>query len=551
MADKIRAKATVAANGVRVVPGISGAGLDDAELAARATDLGFPLLVKPSAGGGGKGMRVVASSTELPEALAAARREARSAFGDDTLLLEQFVPRPRHVEVQILADVHGNIVHLGERECSLQRRHQKVIEEAPSPFLSDDQRDAIGAQAVAAARACGYTNAGTVEFIVAGDSGDDAYFLEMNTRLQVEHPVTEMVWGLDLVEQQLRIASGEPLGFSAADLRRHGHAIEARIYAEDPAHGFLPTGGTVRVLHEPDDLPGVRVDSSVLPGTVVGSTYDPMLSKIVAWGPDRDAARRRLDHALAQTCILGVTTNVAFQRTLLTDPDVVAGRLDTGLVERVAQTAPQTALPREVAIAAALVGRLPPTAVDDPWRDRGGWRLGPPAWSSWRATTSAGETVEVRLRAVDDAWEASVDGGSIARVGAQVDGDDLGLDVDGRVKGFCVGHDVSTTWVGAGGATWTFTEPEPAPPGSGMRRSGETVVTSPMPGTVVAVHAKVGERVAENEPVVVVEAMKMEHTLRAPCDAIVHEVRVGVSDLVALNQVLVVLEATDDDSRTK
>ena len=264
MGDKIRAKRTVSANGVRVVPGVSGDGLSVDELIAAAHEVGFPALIKPSAGGGGKGMRLVTVRRRLAGGDRGAQREARAAFGDDTLLIERYIERPRHIEVQVLADSHGNVVHLGERECSLQRRHQKVIEEAPSPFLGDAQRAALGAQAVAAARACGYVNAGTVEFVVSGERPDDAFFLEMNTRLQVEHPVTEMVWGIDLVEQQLRIAAGEPLGFTQADLVPHGHAFEARVYAEDPAAGFLPTGGTVELLAEPVGRDHVRVDSSLL-----------------------------------------------------------------------------------------------------------------------------------------------------------------------------------------------------------------------------------------------------------------------------------------------
>jgi acetyl-CoA/propionyl-CoA carboxylase biotin carboxyl carrier protein len=530
---------------------VSGAGLDDTELAGRAAEVGFPLLVKPSAGGGGKGMRVVESAADLLPALEAARREARGAFGDDTLLVERFISKPRHIEVQILADTHGAVVHLGERECSLQRRHQKVIEEAPSPFLDDPRREAIGAQAVTAARACGYTNAGTVEFIVPGDSAGHAYFLEMNTRLQVEHPVTEMVLGLDLVEQQLRIAAGEPLRFTQADVRRSGHAIEARVYAEDPQHGFLPTGGTVRLLREPDGLPGVRVDSSLEPGTAVGSAYDPMLAKIAAWGADREEARRRLDHALASTCVLGVTTNVDFQRTLLADPAVVAGDLDTGLVERIAAQLPPAGVPDEVAIVAALhrTGALARGPVTDPWLDRSGWRVGPGTWWSWRATVPGGRAVDVRLRATAGGWEASVDGGHVAGVRASRDGDALSVVVEDRETAFLLADSGRAVWLGAGGATWVLTEPEPVAPGVAGAAGGETTVTSPMPGTVVGVPVSAGQRVASGQTLAVVEAMKMEHTLKAPIDAVVHEVRVAVGDPVALNQVLVVLEAADATGR--
>src|ERR671917_303250 len=310
MADKIRAKQTVMAAGVPVVPGRTEPGMTDEQVADAAVAVGFPVLLKPSAGGGGKGMRGVRAKAELPEAIAAARREARNSFGDDTLLVERYVGNSRHIEVQVLGDSHGNVVHLGERECSLQRRHQKVIEEAPSPLLDTASRASMGRAAVDAARAVGYTGAGTVEFIVDADrggrGGDVAFFfLEMNTRLQVEHPVTELITGLDLVEQQIRIAAGERLPIDQSDVTLDGHAIEARLYAEDPARGFLPQTGTVLGLCEPAG-PGVRVDSSLAVGSAVGPDYDPMLAKVVAGAPARDPARARLVGALGHTAVLGV-----------------------------------------------------------------------------------------------------------------------------------------------------------------------------------------------------------------------------------------------------
>src|ERR1700712_412836 len=333
MADKIRAKKTVMAAGVPVVPGRSEPGMDDAAVAAAAVAVGFPVLLKPSAGGGGKGMRVVRNEDELFEAISGARREARSTFGDDTLFVERYIGNSRHIEVQVLGDGQGNVIHLGERECSLQRRHQKVIEEAPSVLLDTSGRASMGRAAVEAAKAVGYAGAGTVEFIVDADSPREFFFLEMNTRLQVEHPVTELITGLDLVEQQIRIAAGERLAIDQSDVSLDGHAIEARLYAEDPARGFLPQAGTVLGLVEPSGA-GVRVDSSLAVGTVVGTDYDPMLAKVIAWGPDRETARTRLVGALGDTAVLGLSTNTAFLRALLTDPDVVAGRLDTGLIER-------------------------------------------------------------------------------------------------------------------------------------------------------------------------------------------------------------------------
>ncbi|MGH3672059.1 MAG: acetyl-CoA carboxylase biotin carboxylase subunit, partial [Pseudonocardiaceae bacterium] len=353
MGDKIRAKMTVATAGVPVVPGSESIGDDDAALASAASEIGYPVLLKPAACGGGKGMRVVLRERDLAAAIAGARREAMGAFGDGTLLVEQLIATARHIEIQVLADAHGGVVHLGERECSLQRRHQKIIEEAPSVLLDAATRARMGTCAVAVARAVGYTGAGTVEFLVPAGRPQEFSFLEMNTRLQVEHPVTELVTGLDLVEWQLRVAAGEPLGFTQDDVRLDGHAVEARIYAEDPSRGFLPTGGRVRHLREPTGT-GVRVDSGLVAGDTVGSDYDPLLAKIIAHGPDRDTALRRLDAALAQTTILGLGTNVAFLRALLADAGVRAGKLDTGLVARLVSQGVPAELPQDVLAAAGL-----------------------------------------------------------------------------------------------------------------------------------------------------------------------------------------------------
>ncbi|WP_202541495.1 biotin carboxylase N-terminal domain-containing protein, partial [Streptomyces sp. SID2563] len=372
MGDKIRAKETVAAAGVPVVPGSSGSGLSDAELAEAAAGIGMPVLLKPSAGGGGKGMRLVRDAAVLADEIAAARREARASFGDDTLLVERWIDRPRHIEIQVLADTHGNVVHLGERECSLQRRHQKIIEEAPSVLLDEATRAAMGEAAVQAARSCGYVGAGTVEFIVPGSDPSSYYFMEMNTRLQVEHPVTELITGLDLVEWQLRVAAGEPLPYGQDAVTLTGHAVEARVCAEDPARGFLPSGGTVLALHEPQGG-GVRTDSGLAEGGEVGSLYDPMLSKVIAYGPDRATALRRLRVALADTVVLGVPVNAGFLRRLLAHPAVVAGELDTGLVEREVAALVPEGVPEEVYAAAALLRQHTASAAARPapgaWAD--------------------------------------------------------------------------------------------------------------------------------------------------------------------------------------
>ncbi|WP_374208360.1 acetyl/propionyl/methylcrotonyl-CoA carboxylase subunit alpha, partial [Microbacterium sp. Bi128] len=338
MGDKIRSKNHVTGYGVPVVPGIAEPGMTDAQLIEAAAGVGFPLLIKPSAGGGGKGMHIVERAEDLEATLATARRVAASAFGDDTLFLERLVLTPRHIEVQILADNHGNVIHLGERECSLQRRHQKVIEEAPSPLLESlpdgaEIRARIGEAACQAARSVHYSGAGTVEFLVSAAAPDEFFFMEMNTRLQVEHPVTEMVTGIDLVEWQVRIAAGEELTVTQADVVLTGHSVEARVYAEVPEKNFLPSIGQVVLLDElPDTASGkVRVDSALLEGLQISSSYDPMISKVIAWGEDRAEALDTLDEALAGYTALGIDTNVEYLRLLINDADVRAGRLDTGL----------------------------------------------------------------------------------------------------------------------------------------------------------------------------------------------------------------------------
>jgi acetyl-CoA/propionyl-CoA carboxylase biotin carboxyl carrier protein len=532
MGDKIRAKQAVAAAGVPVVPGRTEPGMTDADLVAAAEEVGYPVLVKPSAGGGGKGMRLVERPEDLPSALTSARREAASSFGDDTLFLERFVTRPRHIEVQVLADTFGTTVHLGERECSLQRRHQKVVEEAPSPLLDEATRARIGAAAVETARAVGYAGAGTVEFIVSADRPDEFFFMEMNTRLQVEHPVTELVTGLDLVEQQVRVAAGLTLGLVQDDIRLDGHAVEARTYAEDPARGFLPTGGTVLRLHEPtgDD---VRVDSSLLPGTTVGSTYDPMLNKVIAWGPDRAAALAKLDRALADQVVLGVGTNTAFLRALLQHEDVRAGRLDTGFIERHLEELTGDEVPVEALAVYALRERLLLDAAD-PWTSA--WRPGGPAALRWLLALPGGSTAAVTLQG----GTVTVDGTALEAT-AVLDGDDVLLTTGGRTTRWATAAAGPQLWVGREGAAWVLSEAvRTLRAGEAHAHDGD--VTSPMPGTVLAVHAATGETVSKGHPLVVVEAMKMEHTLVAPLDGMVTEVLVRVGQQVAVDELLVAVK---------
>ncbi|KJS52787.1 acetyl-COA carboxylase [Streptomyces rubellomurinus subsp. indigoferus] len=627
MGDKINAKEAVRAAGVPVVPGSQATAPSDEDLVAAADEIGYPVLLKPSAGGGGKGMRLVRDRADLPTEIAAARRVARTAFGDDTLLLERWVDRPRHIEVQVLADAHGTTVHLGERECSLQRRHQKLIEEAPSVLLNAETRAAMGAAAVRAAESCGYTGAGTVEFIVPGIDPDspasastegvrDFFFMEMNTRLQVEHPVTELAIAigedsarLDLVEWQLRIAAGEPLSFDQSDVSFQGHAIEARICAEDPERDFLPTGGRILTLEEPRGE-GIRVDSGVAPGTVITSAYDPMLAKVIAYGPDRPTALRRLRAALADTRVLGVTTNTGFLRRLLAHPEVVAGRLDTGLVEQTAQQQPallaspyspanaspanasstDAATPVDPAApaateppssahllyyAAALARHLDltPAAAPGGWTDPfslpSGWRLGgTPAWTAHRLRAPGQDPVSVRIRSItagnvadttDNSAgrimevELRLDAGPVHRARAARVGDRLHLTVDGLQTAFALATDTDpglaagpVTWLGIEGDAWPVHAHDPVGESAAAAGAHHGALTAPMPGTVTVVKTTTGEPVRKGQPLLVLEAMKMEHVIAAPHDGVVAELRATAGATVAMEDLLVVVTPTED-----
>ncbi|OBI51166.1 acetyl/propionyl-CoA carboxylase subuit alpha [Mycobacterium kyorinense] len=537
MGDKIAAKSTVAAFGVPIVPGIARPGLTDAELIAAADDIGYPVLVKPSAGGGGKGMRLVERPDDLAAALASARRESAAAFGDDTLFLERFVLRPRHIEVQVLADSYGNVVHLGERECSLQRRHQKVIEEAPSPLLDAETRARIGAAARDTARSVDYTGAGTVEFIVSADRPEEFFFMEMNTRLQVEHPVTEMVTGWDLVEWQVRIAAGDKLTAGQTDIAMRGHAIEARVYAEDPAHGFLPTGGDVLELVEPNGA-GVRVDSGLRPGMVVGSDYDPMLAKVIAHGADRPAALRALDRALSDTAVLGVVTNVEFARFLLADSDVVAGRLDTGLLDRRAGDFTAAAPTDDQFIAAAAYRwlRLWPAPGADLWEVPSGWRVGAAAPVSIRLR-AGDRTDHVHLTGCPTNAAARIEDGENRELRAEFTANRLAITLDGVRTEYTVAEADHQIWLAGSGLTVVLEEVREAPVRPDDAHSGDAELTSPMPGSVVAVGVADGAEVTAGTVVVTVEAMKMEHALSAPVDGVV-QLLVGAGDQVKVGQPL-------------
>ncbi|TLW91944.1 ATP-grasp domain-containing protein [Saccharomonospora piscinae] len=549
MGDKIRAKETVAAAGVPVVPGANDVS-DVDSVAAAAERVGYPVLLKPSAGGGGKGMRLVHEPGELAPAVESAQREARGAFGDDRLLVERFVADPRHIEIQVLADAHGTVLHLGERECSLQRRHQKIVEEAPSVLLDEATRARMGAAAAEAARSVGYVGAGTVEFIVSSAAPGEFFFLEMNTRLQVEHPVTELVTGLDLVEWQLWVAAGERLALVQDDVRLTGHAVEARVYAEDPARDFVPTGGTVLGLHEPTGE-HVRVDSGLRPGTVVASHYDPMLSKVIAWGPDRASALRRLDRALADTTVLGVPTNVPFLRALVRHPDVVAGRLDTGLVERELSALVAGVRPDEFAVAAALDRVLelwPRTPVVDPWDVPSGWRPGGSAGVTMRLRVG-GDEMLVRVDGPPSGARVTVDGGEPLPVAAARDAENA-LTV--RVAGQSLRYRRAqapdgTVWYARDGRAVPVSE-RPNLLASHAESVAGGPVTSPMPGTVLLVKAEAGEKVAAGTPLLVVEAMKMEHTITAPIDGVVSRIDVRAGQQVALDEPLALVTPEEGTS---
>lgn len=555
MGDKIAAKREVEAHGVDTIPGIARPGLTDDELVTAAESIGYPVLVKPSAGGGGKGMQAVRNASELPEALRAARRVAAGAFGDDTLFLERLVDTPRHIEVQVLADRHGNVIHLGERECSLQRRHQKVIEEAPSPLLDPETRARIGLAACEVARSVDYVGVGTVEFLISDAAPGEFFFMEMNTRLQVEHPVTELVTGVDLVEWQLRVAAGEQLTLRQEDVRLTGHAIEARVYAENPERGFLPTAGDVIALHEPEG-DGVRVDSGLAAGIPIVTEYDPMLSKVIAWGEDRDTALSRLDGALAETAILGAVTNVAWLRGLLADPDVRAGRLDTTLIDRrFSESVPREVQPAEL-IAAALIAhhaRLGRRASSSGplWDAPSGWRLG----ASRPVAYDFGDTM-VNVDGDEDALTGSrarvgIDGAEPVSAGLVVSGprapgepSSALVTIDGVTRSYRFAIDDAVVWLADAGAAISLglldRADRLARDLSGLTRVAGSVdpdLHSPMPGTVVAVAVTPGETVEAGALVLTIEAMKMEHRMVAQLPGVVH-VHVVPGDLVKLDQVV-------------
>ncbi len=548
MGDKAEAKRLMDAAGVPVVPGYQDEDQADARLDAEAERIGYPLLIKAAAGGGGRGMRVVSAATEFAEQLAGARREALSAFGDERMLLERLVQHGRHVEVQIFGDAHGNVVYLGERDCSTQRRHQKVIEEAPSPAVDVALRRHMGEAAVRAARRVGYTNAGTVEFLLAEDG--EFYFLEMNTRLQVEHPVTELVTGLDLVELQLRVAAGEPLPFTQDEVSLSGHAIEARLYAEDPFNGYLPSTGRI----ERFDLPagdGVRVDSGFSTGATVSPYYDSMLAKIVAFGSERAEASERLLTALTAARVAGVRTNLPLLRAVVASAAFAAGAITTDFLEPFWAGeigSGGMAFPREALIGAAgfMLTESGAPAQRDPWESQASWRVSAvPRTLHFR---SGAAIAGVTATPADEAnvWRLERDGQTDLYRFERVAADELLA---------CRGHDVlrvrllqpvgEVMRLNAGGADYEVTSaatPAPDVAAGAQAGTGSGRLTAPMPGVVVKLSVAAGERVRAHQTLAVLEAMKMEHAIQAPADGVVTKVHVGEGSRVSGGALLIELE---------
>jgi 3-methylcrotonyl-CoA carboxylase alpha subunit len=556
MGSKAAAKARMEAAGVPLLPGYHGEQQDAAALQAHAAGIGYPVLLKPSAGGGGKGMRIVERAEDFGAALAACKREATAGFGDDRMLLEKYLPQARHIEIQVFADSTGECLSLFERDCSVQRRHQKVLEEAPAPGMTPERRKTMSDAAIAAAKAVGYVGAGTVEFIVSADNA--FYFMEMNTRLQVEHAVTEMVTGIDLVEWQLRIACGEPLPRTQEQIAIHGHAIEARIYAENPEHGFLPSSGTLRYLRTPQALAfeagaasgilssppsfsaSVRIDSGVREGDAISPFYDPLIAKLIVWGSDREQARVRLAQALSEYRLVGLASNLRFLRRLVESSPFVCADLDTGLIERhrnelfpAGQPAPMP-MPMLALAAAALLDterdRFP--ASSDPWSDTSGWRIN---GASERALHFHDEDNAYALTLLYQAGGALLmrHGAAAARIiPVGHAGNDLTIRLDGATVSGSVVPVAGVFHVFMGDAHGVLIYDDP------MARAGRTetedgCLTAPMPGKILAVLVGKGGKVAKGAPLLIMEAMKMEHTIVAPGNGIIEEVKYAVGDQVA------------------
>jgi 3-methylcrotonyl-CoA carboxylase alpha subunit len=555
MGGKAQAKALMERTGVPLVPGYHGPAQDAERLALEAAAIGYPVLIKASAGGGGKGMKVAAGVDAFAAALAGAKREAAAAFGDDTVLIERYLESPRHVEVQIFADQAGNCVYLSERDCSIQRRHQKILEEAPAPGLPAEIRKAMGEAAVVAAKAVRYVGAGTVEFLYTPATGA-FYFIEMNTRLQVEHAVTEMITGLDLVEWQFRIAAGEPLPLKQSEIEIAGHAIEARVYAEDADRDFLPQTGRLDRLDFPPTGAHLRVDTGVRTGDAISLHYDPMIAKLIAWDVDRPSAARRLKRAIEETQAVGAATNLRFLAALAGHPAFLAGELDTGFIDRHRDDllpGPKPASERIVALAAlglmidrrASAGAAARASADpwSPWGEATGWRLNLAGFDQihFREPSVAAEHV-VEVEHLRDGWRVDFPGGRQILVRGRLADGNLAADLDGvRTSHVWLrrGAEIS---VFDGAETYRFTLVDPVADAEAEEVADDRM-TAPMPGRVIALLAEAGARVAAGQPLIVLEAMKMEHTIKAPSAGIVEAFRHRVGDQVEEGEELVVFRA--------
>ena len=556
MGSKSEAKTLMAEAGIPLVPGYHGDDQDPEMLAWEAEVIGFPVLIKAVTGGGGKGMRIVWTAADFADGLAACKREAQAAFGDERVLIEKYLQHPRHIEIQVFADWGGSAVHLFERDCSVQRRHQKVLEEAPAPGLSPERRAAMGKAAIAAARAVGYVGAGTVEFIVdtTDKMGGSFYFMEMNTRLQVEHPVTEMITGLDLVEWQLRIAAGEPLPLAQEQIVIRGHALEARIYAEDPDSGFLPSTGRLTHLAPPAESVHVRVDSGVEQGDEISVHYDPMISKLIVWDETRERALARMLQALAQYRIVGVANNVDFLSRLVACPAFAQADLDTGLIERdrnflfTAATEP----PREAWLAAALAELLRERTLaaraaaasgdpHSPWHGRDGWRLNSVARRSLAFRCGQSEK-SVNVSYVGNEFVLELDGQATRAGGELLSGGELRADLGGSRSSVSVVAAGEKRHVFLHGRCYVFAALDPLSQSLDAGGS-EGGLTAPMPGKVIALIAEPGQAIAKGAPLLILEAMKMEHTIAAPADGIVKSFRYAIGEQVSGGAELVEFEA--------
>ena len=545
MGSKAGSKALMERSGVPLVPGYHGEAQDLDLLRTAAAEIGYPVLIKASAGGGGKGMRIVDSAESLESAIEGAKREALASFGDDRVLIEKYLTRPRHIEIQVFADTHGNTISLFERDCSIQRRHQKVLEEAPAPAMDPARRKSMGEAAVAAARAVGYVGAGTVEFIAEGDA---FYFMEMNTRLQVEHPVTEMITGLDLVEWQLRVAWGEPLPVHADRLHLRGHAIEARVYAEDPARDFLPAVGALTHLRQPREIPGrVRVDTGVAQGDQITPNYDPMIAKLIVWGEDRPAVVRQMAAALAEYEVVGVTTNLGLLRAIAAHPTFAAGDLDTGFIARHATDLMAPAKETDETEAAILAAAALTVVSDQqaaikaaaeatgdpwsPWAEVDAWRMNGAGYQDLHFRRGDSAPITLRTRPLPEGgFHLDLPKGSV-RAEVSADGDGARFLIDGVARRLRVVRRGAELTVIIAGQNYVVVQEDPlAPPRT--ETAGDERVTAPIPGRVARVLAQPGDVVEKNAPLVVIEAMKMELTLRAPRGGKIAKVFRGVDEMV-------------------